>query len=371
MTQKVLLPAGMHDRLTPEADNEHEVTNQLLKVFKSNGYAMVSPSLMEFEDSLFAGSGKEMTAKTFRVMDPISQNMMGVRADMTVQVARIASSTLAKQPLPLRFSYAGQVLRVKGTDVYGERQLTQAGIELIGVDSLAADTEVLRVALESLENIGIKGLSVDFSMPRLAKYLLDSLSLSPSDRDALEEAIRQKEYAVIESMLAEDKPTWLSLLHPATDIKDVLAVIASLDVPEQISGLCKRLAELTNNISNLFNKVNVTYDIFENCQFEYHTGIGFAIFSSDSKVELGRGGHYHITVGKDELGAIGFSVYVNDILRILPDQKQAKRVYIPFGTDISVTQKAQREGAITIHGLEDVADVEAEAKRLGCEEIVG
>ena len=110
----------------------------------SHGYERVKPPLVEFEENLLSGAGAAMAQDTFRLMDPISQRMIGLRADMTPQVARIAATRLANAPRPLRLCYAGQVLRVKGSELRPERQVGQVGAELIGADAAAADVEVDR-----------------------------------------------------------------------------------------------------------------------------------------------------------------------------------------------------------------------------------
>ena len=108
-TSKALLPAGLADDLPPEADIEAAVVGALMATFRAHGYERVKPPLIEFEESLLAGPGAALAQQTFRIMDPQSQRMLGVRADMTVQVARIAETRLRERPRPLRLSYAGQV----------------------------------------------------------------------------------------------------------------------------------------------------------------------------------------------------------------------------------------------------------------------
>src|SRR5438270_2282246 len=135
---RALLPAGLRDLLPPDAETEASAVEALMEVFASHGYQRVQPPLLEFEDSLLAGSGAAVAEQTFRLMDPVSQRMMGLRADTTPQVARIAASRLGLQKRPLRLCYAGQVLRVRGTQLAPSRQLPQAGVELIGSDAAAA-----------------------------------------------------------------------------------------------------------------------------------------------------------------------------------------------------------------------------------------
>src|SRR5947208_13370789 len=120
-----LLPAGLYDLLPPEAEIEAEVTARLMGVMASHGYERVKPPLVEFEETLLAGAGAAMASDTFRTTDPTSHHRIGVRADMTPQVARIAATRLSHKPRPLRLSYAGQVLRVKGSEMRPERQVGQ------------------------------------------------------------------------------------------------------------------------------------------------------------------------------------------------------------------------------------------------------
>src|SRR5947199_8302668 len=127
-----LLPAGLYDLLPPEAEIEAALTARLMGVFAAHGYQRVKPPLVEFEDTLLAGPGTAMASDTFRTMDPISHRMVGVRADMTPQVARIAATRLLHRPRPLRLSYAGQVLRVRGSAMRPEPPIGQAGAALMG-----------------------------------------------------------------------------------------------------------------------------------------------------------------------------------------------------------------------------------------------
>src|SRR6476619_6313963 len=136
---RALLPAGLRDLLPPDAESEAASVEALMEVFASHGYQRVKPPLLEFEDSLLAGSGAAVAEQTFRLMDPVRQRMMGLRADTKTQVARIAATRLGGQARPLRLCYAGQVLRVRGTQIVPERQLPQVGVELIGSEAAAAD----------------------------------------------------------------------------------------------------------------------------------------------------------------------------------------------------------------------------------------
>src|SRR5665213_1810685 len=158
-----LLPSGLRDLLPPDAETEASAVEALMDVFAAHGYQRVKPPLLEFEECLLAGAGAAVAEQTFRLMDPDSQRMMGVRADTTPQVARIATTRLATAPRPLRLSYAGQCLLVRGSQLAPDRQIAQAGIELIGIDSPEADAELVVVGAEALASLGLTRLSFDLT----------------------------------------------------------------------------------------------------------------------------------------------------------------------------------------------------------------
>src|SRR5436309_10063671 len=190
-----LLPAGLYDLLPPEAEIEAELTARLTGVLASYGYERVKPPLVEFEETLLSGTGSAMGSDTFRMMDPISHRMIGVRADMTPQVARIAATRLAHKPRPLRLSYAGQVLRVKGSQMRPERQIGQAGAELIGAGGPEADVEVIAVAGEALAALGVPHLSVDITLPTLVPALAEAYGIAGQRAAALRAALDRKDAA--------------------------------------------------------------------------------------------------------------------------------------------------------------------------------
>src|SRR3984957_1902828 len=173
-----LLPSGLRDLLPPEAETEASAVESLMEVFAGHGYQRVKPPLLEFEVSLLAGSGAAVAEQTFRLMDPESQRMMGLRADTTPQVARIATTRLAHAPRPLRLSYAGQCLHVRGSQLAPERQIAQAGMELMGCDNPAADAEIVLVGAEALASVGLTRTSFDFTLPTLVPILLDDARLA-------------------------------------------------------------------------------------------------------------------------------------------------------------------------------------------------
>src|SRR6201984_2557442 len=192
-----LLPTGMHDLLPPEAEIEAAVVAQLMTTLTAHGYERVKPPLVEFEETLFSGAGAAMATSTFRMMDPVSHRMIGVRADMTPQIARIAATRLGNAPRPLRLSYAGQVLRVRGSEIRPERQVGQVGAELIGSAGPEADVEAIVVAGEALAALGVPGLSVDITLPTLVSAVAEAYGIGGAHAATLRAALDHKDAAAV------------------------------------------------------------------------------------------------------------------------------------------------------------------------------
>ena len=150
------------------------LVKKLLDIFSSYGYLRIKPPLVEYEDSLLSdGPGSVLKDSTFRIMDPLSQKMMALRSDMTAQISRIASTRMLHLPRPLRLSYSGDVLRVKGDSFNMERQKTQVGAELIGVQSETIDSEIILVCLQALNSINISPITVDLKFSKILRSFVN------------------------------------------------------------------------------------------------------------------------------------------------------------------------------------------------------
>lgn len=367
---KALLPAGFHDLLAGEAIFSEWIAARLTECFESYGYSYVNPPLMEFETSLLSGQGKALTSQTFRLMDPHSHQMMGVRPDITMQIVRIATTRLKNEPLPIRLSYAGPVLRVKGTYLYGERQLMQAGIELIGAgNAVSANAEVIIAALDALTRLGVPDLSVDFNLPGLASILLQHADIEEEHKHHLQQALNKKDTAQVATLAGDSAPLLLDLLNPSGNSAKTLALFTRPEIPTAARELADNLAKVLEMIKEAHPSVGLTIDPLEYRGFEYHTGIGFSIFSRNSAAELGRGGRYTVEgpAVKDE--AVGVTLDINTLLRILPIPARKTHIYLPAGTAYLQAHALRAQGAVTLQGLEPVADPKAEATRLKCDAV--
>src|SRR6266567_1325470 len=274
-----LLPAGLYDLLPPDAEIEAEATARLMGVLASHGYQRVEPPLVEFEETLLSGAGTATASDTFRLMDPISHRMVGVRADMTPQIARIAASRMSHKPRPLRLSYAGQVLRVKGSEMRPERQIGQAGAELIGAGGPEADVEVIAVAGEALAALGVPHLSVDLTLPTLVPAIAEAYGISGERAADLRAAIDHKDMAAVASLAGAAGALLTRLIAAAGAAGATRAALDRLDLPERARQERERLGAVLDGLASAIPALKVTVDPVENRGFEYHTGSSLTFFA--------------------------------------------------------------------------------------------
>jgi len=369
---KALLPQGLRDLLPQAAESEAAAVARLVAVLASHGYERVKPPLMEFEENLLSGAGAAMAPETFRLMDPISQRMIGLRADMTPQVARIAATRLGNAPRPLRLCYAGQVLRVKGSDIRPERQVGQVGAELIGSADIAADIEVVAIAAKALSALGIEGLSVDLSLPTLVPAICRSAGLDPAKFAALRRALDHKDAAGVAAAGGKAAPILQKLLAAAGAADAALKVMAALALPEEAAAERARLVAVAERLGSSLPKIALTIDPVENRGFEYHTGVSFSFFARGVAAELGRGGRYRTgnENGNGSEDATGFTLYTDTVLEAVPQHRPAPRVFVPVGSDEAAAARWRSQGYVTVAGLASVKDNAREARRLGCQHVL-
>lgn len=372
-SERALLPEGLHDDLPPESEYESGVVERLLARFASYGYERVSPPLVEFEDSLLAGPGATQSRQMFRLMDPISQRMMGIRTDVTFQVARIATTRLAAVERPLRLSYAGDVLRVKGSQMRSERQFGQAGVELIGSTSLEADVEVLLLASEALTEVGVQNLSIDLTLPQLVPAVCAGLGLDAEASQLVRGALNDKDIGELKATPGPTGKLLRGLLAAAGPADEALADLKRLDLPGEAARLVRELEALVKRMRVVAPDLTLTVDPGEYEGFEYKSGIGFTLFAKNVRGELGRGGRYMAgggqVPGPDGETAVGFSVYVDSLMRAVPPAPRAPKVFVAAETPMTELRKLHEQGWRTVRSLEPRADSAAEARRLKCSHV--
>ena len=368
LANRALLPAGLRDVLPPDAEFEAGTAERLLATFASFGYERVKPPLVEFEDGLLAGPGAAMAAATFRLMDPASQRMMGVRADITPQIARIATTRLGAAPRPLRLSYGGDVLCVTGSQLRPERQFVQVGAELIGAPATSGDAEVIALAAEALAAVGINRLSIDLALPTLVPAVCEGLGLDAETAAEARAALDRKDAAAVAAVGGAGAGVLGAMLRAAGPHARGLEVLARLDLAPRAAAQRDRLSEVAGLVADAAPGVGLTIDPVEHRGFEYQTGVSFTLFGLGVRGELGRGGRYHAGDGEGE-PATGFTLYMDTVLRALPEPARARRVFLPSGVGRDEAARLRGEGWVAVAALDAAADAAAEARRLGCSHI--
>jgi len=366
MTQppSALLPAGVHDYLPETARQRYTVAHSLLTTFQQYGYDLVLPPLVEFEQSLLPAMGNNLSSNTFRVIDSLSHEMMALRADITPQIARIATTRLHKQPRPLRLCYAGEVLRLSGSDLNYERQSLQAGIELVGHAGITADAEVITLATQALEAVGVSGITVDLTIPPLLNVLADTFDLDTTTRTALFLGLERKETGVLEALSPDAKACFQQVLRFVGNSKS-LPLATLLEVfPKEAAPLLQNLQALIAALENVPSISTITVDMTEQRGFLYHSGVCFSLFANRFRGEIGRGGRY--TVGDMCEPAVGFSVYIDPLLRSLPPLQPVAKILTPQNLPLQKQDELIAQGWRIVLHLENTPVTAATAVAQGC-----
>ncbi|MFO1188581.1 MAG: ATP phosphoribosyltransferase regulatory subunit [Alphaproteobacteria bacterium] len=363
-----LLPEGLRDLLPPDADHEASIEAALMALFGQHGYERVAPPLVEFEESLASGMSAAVLRQSFRVMDPISQRMMAVRADMTPQIGRIAATRLAKMPAPLRLSYSGSVLRVRGSQLRPQREFRQVGVELIGSSAIAADAEVMLMAAAALRSIGLADLTMDLTMPPLVQALFDADGMDEDLAGRLRAALDRKDAPAVEAIGGRMGGTLAALLAGAGPYASCAACLRAIDLPGPAAQARDRLLGVADAVTKSLPDLRVSIDPVENRGFEYHTGVTFTLFARGVRAELGTGGRYVVDVpgAKEQLPATGFTLFLDSLRRAAPPPPVRRRVYV--GSDVAEAEagRLREQGFVTVRGLDGGGHDLAEARRLRC-----
>ncbi len=353
-----LLPEGLSDRLPPEAEALSRVRRAVLDATAAHGYARVEPPLAEFEVNLVGRMKAARAVDLLRVVDPVSQRTLALRPDITTQISRIAATRLATAARPLRLAYAGQVLKVRGTMLRPEREMCQAGAELIGSDGVAAVIEALTVAIDALEQAGATRLSVDLTLPDLVPTLAaGALPIAPDTIAAVQAELDGKDAGALPALGAE---AYLPLIEAAGPLDQALARLGALAGNAALDDRLERVRRVGAAITG---RVGVTLDPTERHGFEYQSWIGFSLFAEGVRGEVGRGGSYSVVHadGREE-PAVGFSLYLDPLIGAVTSTPAPRRLFVPLDSDPSVAARFRADGWTTIAAL----DADADPHAAGC-----
>jgi len=342
-TDRWLLPDGIEEVLPEEAARLEALRRRLLDTCAAWGYEQVVPPLIEFLDSLLTGAGHDLELQTFKLTDPLSGRLLGVRADMTPQVARIDAHNL-KREQPSRLSYVGTVLRAYGDPLDKSRSPVQIGAELYGYGGVEADLEVIRLMLELLAQAGVLEVHLDMGHVGIYRGLARLAGLHQESEAELFDILQRKSRPDLVEFLAQcDCPE--SAKRP---LASLLELNGSFEVLEQarqglagtgemVGDALNTLIEVAEHLRCQYLALPIHFDLAELRGYHYHTGLVFAAFVPGHGREIARGGRY------DDIGrafgrarpAVGFSADLKQLLqlgRVITDHTR-RRVLAPAGED--------------------------------------
>ena len=316
-----LLPENIEDVLPPKAWKLEGVRRAMLDLFRGRGYELVVPPLIEYVDSLLTGAGSDLDLKTFKLVDQLSGRMMGVRADMTPQVARIDAHLLGHNPVN-RLCYAGSVLHTVPDGVYHSREPMQLGAELYGVPGVEGDLEILSLMLDALQAAGLKNIQLDIGHVGIYRALVEDGRIPAELEQALFKALQSKAgdevrtlCVGLDSRLA-DALVALTQLYGGAEI--LPAARAMLPGTPRIHAALDTLTHLAKSLEG--RGIELALDLAELRGYGYHSGVVFAAYTGGHSRAIALGGRY------DEAGkafgqarpATGFSLDLRELVEATP-----------------------------------------------------
>jgi ATP phosphoribosyltransferase regulatory subunit len=329
---------------------------------RAHGYGRVAPPLAEFRETL-GGDDERATRDLLRFTDPVSQRTLALRPDITRQVGRIATSLLATAPRPLRLCYAGQIVKLRASQLRPAREMLQVGAELIGSDSVAAAREIVTVAIDALEAAGIGPVTIDFTLPDVVDLLAAGPLPVAADIQQLRDELDAKDAGALTRLGAE---AYLPLLRATGPFDRAIADLRAFD---SAGALTARIDALEAIAAPIRERVTLTLDPTERHGFAYQSWFGFQIFVPGQGDAVGRGGGYSIPVGEQEEAAVGFSLYPDPLIDagLGAEEMAERRIFLPLGHDPALAASLRADDWQTVAALSENDD----ARALGCGFLLG
>lgn len=357
-----LLPEYLEDVLPAEAARIEALRRTLLDLFKVHGYQYVIPPMMEYMESLITGAGHDLDLATFKVVDQLTGRLMGVRADMTPQAARIDAHLLNHQGVT-RLCYAGSVLRTKPDGLAQTREPLQVGAELYGHAGVESDIEIQRLLIKALHAIHIDGIHIDFSHVGIFESLVQAGNIDANLEQALYQALQSKDQsAVAELAKGLDGKIKESLIHLTTlngDRRVLEQAARVLPNTPAIQTALQSLAQISQALVHL--NVSVGFDLSELRGYHYHSGVVFAAYAQRYKGPLALGGRYDevgVTFGRAR-PATGFSLDLRGVATALSPAILPKAILAPSEMNVDLAAKIDSlrdSGEIVIQALPDAVN---------------
>ena len=318
MTQRWLLPEQIEDLLPPEAWRLESARRALIDLFRGHGYELVAPPALEYMESLLTGAGEAADLVTFKVVDQLSGRLLGLRADITPQVARIDAHRLDRSGIS-RLCYAGHVYHAQVRGAGKSREPYQIGAELYGHAGLAADLEVQGLLFEALGLLRLEGFVFDLGHVGIFRTLTEDLPVALEAE--LVEALQGRNAPRIDALTSSLPLTQRAALRALPMLCGGIDVIARARAQlPAMPGIVQALDALGQAAAALAQRGRIEIDLAELRGYAYHSGMIFAAYTRGFPEAVARGGRY------DDIGvafgrarpATGFSIDLLDLLPGLP-----------------------------------------------------
>jgi len=376
-----LLPDGIDEVLPEEAKHLESLRRKLLDLFACWGYDLVIPPFIDFLDSLLTGSGHDLDLQTFKLTDQISGKMLGVRADMTPQVARIDAHNL-KHEWPTRLCYAGTILHTRGDPLEKTRSPMQIGAELYGHAGKDSDVEVIRLMLEMLAITGLQNVHLDLGHVGIYRALSRQAELTEFQErelfDVLQRKARPELQGLMDSYAIDSDLKLMFLKLPELNGgKDTInkAGAVFLKANDDVKNALADLEAIAEKLAVRFPSLPVSFDLAELRGYHYHTGMVFAAFIPSVGREIARGGRY------DNIGevfgrarpATGFSAdlkLLSSLSKQVCQVATRELIFAPYLDDVALNEKIRDLRAQQLAVVQQLPGQTGSAKELGCTSIL-
>jgi ATP phosphoribosyltransferase regulatory subunit len=296
MTNRWLLPENIADILPGKSDLVEGLRRDILNLFQSYGYELVIPPMLEYIESLMTATGSDMDLQTFKLVDQLSGRTLGLRADMTTQVARIDAHILNRQNIA-RLCYAGTTVQTRVVPGIFSREQLQVGAEIYGHQGIEADIEIVNLMIKSLQIAQVGPITLDVSHARILREILNTQSISAYDISEMYRFLQAKDRSSLQALMqgwdqvAND--TIIALLDLSGESQQVLAqarkVLPRNDITEQV---LLDLEQFCVGVKRSLVDIQLNIDLADLDGFQYHTGILCAAYVPQYPVAIARGGRY-------------------------------------------------------------------------------
>jgi ATP phosphoribosyltransferase regulatory subunit len=350
-----LLPENIADVLPSEARKIEELRRAILDNFRLYGYELVMPPMLEYLESLLTGAGQDMDLRMFKLVDQLSGRTMGIRADMTTQVARI-DAHLLNRPSVTRLCYAGSVLHTRPSGLHATREPLQIGAEIYGHAGLEADAEIQELALASLALAGISQVRLDVCHVGVLKAITANDAKARRREADLFGLLEAKDVAGLRDIASGfDAGTRDALLALPDLYGDVGTIARARQALPQLPGIATALDEL-ETLTRSAGAADITVDLADLRGYHYHSGAMFAAYVPGLPNAVARGGRY------DQVGeafgrarpATGFSMDLRELARLIPGAGRKRAIRAPWGKEISLSARIaelRKTGEVVMQSL--------------------